>query len=99
MAEFHNAGYRGLYNGESADAIFKRKNLRYREDILDNMNEDELIANLFRINQTKQKLIRDNVQGESNAKDVHYAVGKKVRKAIAEIGGMIPEDMPHQIKA
>lgn len=94
MTEFHNAGYRGLYNGETADDIFKRKKLRYREDILDNMNEDELVANLFRINQTKQKLIRDNVQGEDNAKNVHYEVGKKVRKAIADIGGMMPEDMP-----
>ena len=44
------------------------KKLRYREDILDNMNEDELIANLFRINQTKQKLLRDNVKGENNVK-------------------------------
>ena len=94
MAEFHNAGYKGLYNGETADDIFKRKKLRYREDILDNMNEDELIANLFRINQTKQKLLRDNVQGEKEAKNVHYEVGKKVRKAIADIGGMMPEDMP-----
>ena len=94
MAEFHNAGYKGLYNGETADDIFKRKKLRYREDILDNMNEDELVANLFRINQTKQRLIRDNVQGEKEAKDVHYEVGKKVRKAIADIGGMMPEDMP-----
>jgi len=94
MAEFHNAGYKGLYNGETADDIFKRKKLRYREDILDNMNEDELVANLFRINQTKQKLLRDNVQGEKDAKDVHYEVGKKVRKAIEDIGGMMPEDMP-----
>lgn len=94
MAEFHNAGYKGLYNGETADDIFKRKKLRYREDILDNMNEDELVANLFRINQTKQKLLRDNVQGEKEAKDVHYEVGKKVRKAIADIGGMMPEEMP-----
>ena len=93
-AEFHNAGYKGLYNGETADDIFKRKKLRYREDILDNMNEDELIANLFRINQTKQKLLRDNVKGEKKAKDVHYEVGKKVRKAIADIGGMMPEEMP-----
>ena len=30
MAEFHNAGYKGLYNGETADDIFKRKKLRYR---------------------------------------------------------------------
>ena len=94
MAEFHNAGYKGLYNGETADDIFKRKKLRYREDILDNMNEDELVANLFRINQTKQKLLRDNIQGEYNAKNVHYEVGKKVRKAIADIGGMMLEEMP-----
>ena len=94
MAEFHNAGYKGLYNGGTADDIFKRKKLRYREDILDNMNEDELIANLFRINQTKQKLLRDNVKGEKEAKDVHYEVGKKVRKAIADIGGMMSEEMP-----
>ncbi len=94
MAEFHNAGYKGLYNGETADDIFKRKKLRYREDILDNMNEDELVANLFRINQTKQKLLKDNVQGEREAKDVHYEVGKKVRRAIADIGGMMPEEMP-----
>ena len=94
MAEFHNAGYKGLYNGETADDIFKRKKLRYREDILDNMNEDELVANLFRINQTKQRLLRDNVQGEKEAKDVHYEVGKKVRKAILDIGGMMPEEMP-----
>ena len=66
MAEFHNSGYKGLYNGETADDIFKRKKLRYREDILDNMGEDELVANLFRINQTK---------------------------AIADIGGTMPENM------
>ena len=94
MAEFHNAGYRGLYNGETADDIFKRKKLRYREDILDNMNEDELVANLFRINQTKQKLLRDKIKGEKEARDTHYEVGKKVIKAIADIGGMMPEDMP-----
>lgn len=51
-------------------------------------------AGLFRINQTKQKLLKDNVQGEQEAKDVHFEVGKKVRKAIADIGGVMPEDMP-----
>ena len=94
MAEFHNAGYRGLYNGETADDIFKRKKLRYREDILDNMGEDELVANLFRINQTKQKLIRENIIGEKESNSTHYDVGKKVRKAIVDIGGMMPENMP-----
>ena len=92
--KFHNAGYKGLYGGETANDIAKRKKLRYREDILDNMNEDELVANLFRINQTKQKLLKDKVQGESNASYIHYEVGKKVRKAIKDIGGTMPEDMP-----
>lgn len=94
LARFYNAGYKGLYNGQTANDISKRKKLRYREDILDNMNEDELVANLFRINQTKQKLLKDKVQGESNASDMHYEVGKKVRKAIKDIGGTMPEDMP-----
>ena len=92
--KFHNAGYRGLYNGETADDIAKRKGLRYREDILDNMGSEELIANLFRISQTEQKLIRDNVQGENKANNVHYEVGQKVRKAIQDIGGTMPEDLP-----
>ena len=30
----------------------------------------------------------------NKAKDVHYEVGKKVRKAIADIGGTMPEEMP-----
>ena len=63
------------------------------------MTDDELVANLFRINQTKQKLLRDNIQGEKEAKDVHYEVGKKVRRAIADIGGMMPEDMPTHKKS
>lgn len=29
------------------------------------MNEGELVANLFRINQTKQKLLRENISFES----------------------------------
>ena len=92
--QFHNAGYKGLYNGETADDISKRKGLRYREDILDNMGSDELIANLFRISQTEQKLRKDNVKTEKEANETHYEVGKKVRKAIADIGGTMPEDLP-----
>ena len=84
--KFHNAGYKGLYNGETADDIAKRKGLRYREDILDNMGSDELIANLFRISQTEQRLKKDNVQTEKEANKTHYNIGKIVRKAIKEAG-------------
>ena len=92
--KFHNAGYKGLYNGETADDVAKRKGLRYREDILDNMGSTELIANLFRISQTEEKLKKDNVQTESEACKAHNKIGKIVRKAIKEAGGTMPEDLP-----
>lgn len=92
--KFHNAGYRGLYNGESADDIAKRKELRYREDILDNMGSEELAANLFRISQTESKLKRDNVTGEKDANETHYNIGKNIREVITKNGGTMPEDLP-----
>ena len=91
---FHNYGYKGLYNGETADDIAKRKKLRYREDILDNMGSEELIANLFRISQTESKLKRDNVNSESKANQVHYTIGKNIREVIAKNGGTMPEELP-----
>ncbi len=83
---FHNSGYKGLYNGETADDIAKRKRLRYREDILDNMGSEELAANLFRITQTESRLKRDKVDTEKKACDTHNKIGKIVRKAIKEAG-------------
>lgn len=94
FGEFHNAGYKGLYHGETADEIAKRKKLRYREDILDNMSSDELATNIFRISQTKQKIENENIQGENNAKKAHYQIGKNVRKFIEENGGTMPEKLP-----
>ena len=76
--KFHNAGYRGLYNGETANDIAKRKGLRYREGILDNMGSEELAANLFRITQTESKLKKDNIQGENNANKTHYNILEKL---------------------
>jgi DNA-damage-inducible protein D len=93
LAKFHNAGYKGLYNGETADDIFKRKKLRYREDILDNMGSEELADNIFRIAQTEAKLKRDNVDNEYTANSVHYEVGKEIRESIKRLGGTMPEDL------
>ena len=92
--KFHNSGYKGLYNGETANDIAKRKKLRYREDILDNMGSDELIANLFRISQTEQKLKNENINLEGKANETHYEVGKEIRNTIKRLGGTMPEDLP-----
>ena len=58
------------------------------------MGSDELIANLFRISQTNQKLKRDNVDNEYTANSVHFEIGRKVRNAIKDMGGTMPEDLP-----
>lgn len=58
------------------------------------MGSDELIANLFRISQTEQKLKKDNIQTEKEANKTHYNIGKNIREAIEKNGGTMPEDLP-----
>ena len=99
LARFTNAGYKGLYNGEKADDIFKRKKLRYREDILDNMCSEELADNLFRIMHTESKLLRDKIDNEYMADLAHYEIGKEVRNSIERMGGTMPEDLPNPDKS
>ncbi len=92
--KFTNAGYKGLYNGETADDIAKRKGLRYRENILDNMGSAELGANVFRITQTEALLEKQQKPSEKKATNTHYIVGKTIRKAIEKLDGIMPEDLP-----
>lgn len=64
------------------------------QKILDFMGSTELIANLFRISQTEEKLRKDQIQGAENVTSVYYNVGREVRSAIEKIGGTMPEDLP-----
>lgn len=58
------------------------------------MGSDELIANLFRISQTEQKLKKENIKTEKQANKTHYEVGSKIRNTIKELGGTMPEELP-----
>ena len=49
--------------------------------------------NLFRIDQTNQKLKNNDIKGENNANITHYKVRKKVRETIKELGGTMPEKL------
>ncbi len=94
FAIFQNAGYMGLYGGLTVDDIHEKKELEVGQKILDYMGSTELIANLFRISQTEEKLRKDKIEDAKTANAVHHTVGKEVRKAIEEIGGTMPEDLP-----
>ena len=94
FAVFQNAGYMGLYGGLGVEDIHSRKQLEAGQKILDYMGSTELIANLFRISQTEEKLRKDQIQAADEATTVHHNVGKEVRTAIEKIGGTMPEDLP-----
>ena len=99
FAIFQNAGYMGLYGGLTVADIHERKGLKKNERILDFMGSTELIANLFRISQTEEKLKRDEVSTPTEANNTHYAVAEKIRKAITEMGATLPEDLPKPEKS
>ena len=84
----------GAVGGLDVKDIHDRKGLTARQKILDYMGSTELIANLFRISQTEEKLRKDKIEGAEAATKVHYSVGKEVRSAIEKIGGTMPEDLP-----
>lgn len=91
---FHDAGYKGLYGGLGVDAIKARKGIPSKENLMDRMDTTELIANQFRMSQTREKLKRENIRNQRDAMETHEIVGKKVRSAIEEIGGTLPENIP-----
>ena len=93
--KFNDYGYKGLYNGETAKQIARRKGIDPdKEDILDYMGSTELAANLFRITQTDEVLKNKQVNTEEDACKTHHAVGQAVRQTIKKIGGTMPEKLP-----
>ena len=68
--------------------------MKKSQDILDHMGSTELAANLFRATQTEDILRKNDIKGKNNANRIHKEVGAKVRKAIRDIGGTMPENLP-----
>jgi DNA-damage-inducible protein D len=94
FAIFQTYGYKGLYGGLDRPGIQRAKGLRSKQNILDHMGSTELAANLFRATQTEDKLRREKIRGKEAANSTHYEVGRKVRQAIKDIGGTMPEHLP-----
>jgi len=98
FGKFNDAGYLGLY-GLTNQQIQQKKQIG-KDKILDRAGATELAANLFRITQTdeqlKSKLHQGEKVGENRASRTHFVVGGKVRKAIKDIGGTMPEELSAQ---
>ncbi len=94
FAIFQDHGYSGLYGGEKAQDIHRRKSLKPNQKILDYMGAEELAANLFRATQTEAKIRREKIKGKDAANQAHNDMGKRVREFIEEVGGTMPEELP-----
>jgi DNA-damage-inducible protein D len=98
-ANFMNSGYKGLYNGETATTIHRRKHLKSGANISDYMNPAELAANLFRSTQTEERIRTKQITNKAAANEEHYTTGRQIRNLISEGGGIMPEDQPTPTKS
>ena len=81
------------YDSNQLADIKKYKGLDQKENILDRMGRTELAANEFRITQTEDKIIREDIREEKQAIDTHLNVGQEIRSTIKKLGGIMPEDL------
>ena len=71
LDQFHDAGYRGLYDELDRAAIKDKKGIPTDEDVLDWMGRPELAANEFRITQAEVRLRRGDIDGQTEANEAH----------------------------
>jgi len=91
---FQNAGYRGMYNMNLSKLKEYKGIPDLKRSLLDFMGKEELASNLFRITQTEAKIRKDNIRGQEKLEVTAETVGGQVRKAMLEISGNRPEDLP-----
>lgn len=93
LALFQDAGYRGLYN-MSIGQLRVIKGVPGGRSPLDFMGKRELAANLFRIQETEERLRIRGVRGQRPAESTAEQVGREVRSVMTRDGGEAPERLP-----
>lgn len=88
---FHDKGYQGLYDGRSAKTVKRMKGLDESANLMDFIGLEELAAHDFKNTQTTRQLRERSIRTEQAAFEVHYEVGRRVRKTIEDNGNPMPE--------
>ena len=88
-----------LYEAINKEVVMKKIVDRYTNNIFENIKHMDEYGNEYWYARELSKVLeykdwKNFLKVLNKAKDVHYEVGKKVRKAIADIGGTMPEEMP-----
>lgn len=90
---FHDARYRGLY-GMTAKAVQAKKGLDQKEHLFDRAGPLELSANDFQMNLAAEIIERERIKGQQPVIKKNEYVAKRVRSAIRDSGGTMPENLP-----
>lgn len=98
FAVFMNWGYKGLYAGETKEAIQQRKHLTPRQNISDYMSALEAFANMLRSQIATRNLQQQGTSTPGEAGLVHYDAGKEVRSILLH-AGQTPEQLPTPTKS
>ena len=88
-----------LYEAINKEVVMKKIVDRYTNNIFENIKHMDEYGNEYWYARELSKVLeykdwKNFLKVLNKAKDVHYEVGKKVRKAIADIGETMPEEMP-----
>ena len=75
FGKFNNFGYKGLYNGETAKQIAKRKNIKEKILLLTPYINEEILSNLIKNDIT---LTIDSVKGAGLVNEISKKLNKKV---------------------
>lgn len=90
---FHDARYRGLY-GMTAKQVQAKKGLGPKEQLFDRAGPLELSANDFQMNLAAEVIEREKIKGQQPVIKKNEDVAKRVRAAISDSGGTMPENLP-----
>jgi DNA-damage-inducible protein D len=94
---FHDEGYLGLYR-MPLRILKQKRGIESREGLLDRIGPLELTANILRISKTQEglrdELAKSRIPGDARTQEIHNSVGARVRKAMEDIGGVLPENLP-----
>lgn len=93
---FVNEGYMGMYNHTMAE-LKKQRGIPAKETIGDYIGQTELIANIFRITLTKERLRSLRNPSERIAAREHWRIGSQIRTLIKRNTGKYPEELPLQV--
>lgn len=98
---FHDGRYKGLYGGLGRKEVNAAKNLAPDSNLFDFAAPLELSMHDFQMNLAADVIKRDHVQGSQQAIATNREVAVRVRKAVQDSGGTLPEKLalaPEPIK-